>query len=262
MQAIEFIVPQDLAPYINCVMVQENPDPEAHFSLPLYADGFPGIMFQQAENGFYLLPREKRLSELFLFGQTLEPVALKTDGPFRFVVFQLYPFASRYLLGVDPRELNDDCYDLLQLQQIEVEAFRKELVAAQDLATHTAIISELMRQLIATQEIPADDTIQQAIRLILQHEGQLTVKEWREQLYLTERTFERKFMHQVGLSPKQFARIIQFQTSLSHLNEANYDKLVEIGLESGFADQSHFIRTFRKYTGQTPSFYLEAMRSS
>jgi AraC-like DNA-binding protein len=33
--------------------------------------------------------------------------------------------------------------------------------------------------------------------------------------------------------------------------------MVEIGYDSGFADQSHFIRTFKKYTGLTPSAYLK-----
>ncbi len=66
-------------------------------------------------------------------------------------------------------------------------------------------------------------------------------------------------MAQVGLTPKQFAKIIQFQTSLHYLNNSTYDKLVEVGLDSGFSDQSHFIRTFKKYTEQTPSYYLKQM---
>ena len=60
----------------------------------------------------------------------------------------------------------------------------------------------------------------------------------------------------------QFAKIVQFQTSLHGLNKARYDKLVEVGHNSGFSDQSHFIRTFKKYTGQTPSYYLTQMSSN
>ena len=76
-----------------------------------------------------------------------------------------------------------------------------------------------------------------------------------KQLPVTERTFERNFKSYVGLSPKQFAKIIQFQSSLNRLTKAKFQKLTDIGLESGFTDQSHFIRTFKSYTGQTPSFY-------
>ncbi|MEW7291063.1 helix-turn-helix domain-containing protein [Aquimarina sp. 2304DJ70-9] len=259
MKKVEFIVRKDLEPFINCIMVQENDEPTSHTNIPLYADGYPGIMFQQSKNGFYLLPRKKKLSELFLYGQTLEPVSLDAKGPFSFVVVQLYPFASKYLLGVDPKELNDDCFDLLQLDHIDVEAFRKKLTNCNNLNERVTIISDLMQELITSNQESKDDRIQQAISIILRHNGQIKIKELLEKLYVTERTFERNFMTQVGLTPKQFAKIIQFQCSLHKLNETNYDRLIEVGLDSGFSDQSHFIRTFKKYTGQTPSYYLKEM---
>ena len=56
MEKIDFIVEEDLEPYINLVMVKEDPDPHAHVNMPFYADGYPGIMFQQSENGFFILP--------------------------------------------------------------------------------------------------------------------------------------------------------------------------------------------------------------
>ncbi|MDG1692959.1 MAG: helix-turn-helix domain-containing protein, partial [Methylophilaceae bacterium] len=65
------------------------------------------------------------------------------------------------------------------------------------------------------------------------------------------------FRAYVGLSPKQFSKIIQFQSSLNKLTEAKFQKLTDIGFDSGFTDQSHFIRTFKSYTGQTPSFYYD-----
>lgn len=262
MEEAWFIVQKDLEPYINCIMVGEDSDPLARMHMPLYADGYPGIMFQQSAGGFYLLPKKKKLSELFLYGQTLEPVSLETQGPYRFVVVQLYPFASKYLLGVDPRELNDDCYDLLGLTHVNMEAFYQQMAQSEDLEIQAGIIQDLMQELITLSQIPPEDRIHQAINLIIRHQGQISISEVRDTIFLTERTFERKFLAQVGLTPKQFARIIQFQTSLHQLNSENYDRLIEVGLDSGFADQSHFIRTFKKYTGQSPSYYLRQMSSS
>jgi hypothetical protein len=112
-------VPANLEPYVNDIMVSEINDFNAHTKMPLYADGYPGIMFQQAEQGFYMMPRNKKLSELFLYGQTLQPVALEVRGSYKFIVFQLYPVASKYLLDVDPKKLNDECFDLSQLAQID-----------------------------------------------------------------------------------------------------------------------------------------------
>ena len=257
MKEVTFIIKKDLERFVNCIMIKESDSLTSHTNIPLYADGYPGIMFQQSQNGFYLLPRKKSLSELFLYGQTLAPVSLDVKGPFKFIVFQLYPFASKYLLGVDPKGLNDECYDLLQLEDVNVEAYRQKLIHSNKLEEQVDIISDLMLELIESNQVPKDDRIQQAIALILKNNGQIKVKALREELYMNERTFERNFMSQVGLSPKQFAKIIQFQCSLDQLTQANFDKLLDIGLDSGFSDQSHFIRVFKKYTGQTPSYYLK-----
>ncbi len=126
MKEVEYILHDDLEPFVNCILSKKSYVEDSHTNIPLYADGYPGIMFQQSVNGFFLLPERKPLSELFLYGQTLEPVSLDVKGPYEFIVFQLYPFASKYLLGVDPKKLNDDCYDLFCIQHINVEGYRRQ----------------------------------------------------------------------------------------------------------------------------------------
>ena len=250
-------IDQDLAPYVSCIMYGENSNSNSHTNIPLYADGYPGIMFQESNNGFYLLPKEKRLSELFLYGQTLDPISLDVKGPHSYVVVQLYPFASKYLLNIDPKVLNDECYDLLQIDYLDIVSFQKSLKNAKDLVEQVNFISNLMRELINSHNVYENDHVQKAISLILSKKGQIKIKELLNQIPLTERTLERNFKAYVGLSPKQFSKIIQFQFSLNQLTKTKFDKLLDVGLDSGFTDQSHFIRTFKSYTGQTPSFYFK-----
>jgi len=238
-------------------MYGENSGTDSHTNIPLYADGYPGIMFQQSENGFHLLPKGKALSELFLYGQTIDPISLDVRGPHNYVVVQLYPFASKYLLNIDPRVLNDECFDLLQIDYVDINGFQEKLKNTKDLKEQVDIISTLMRALIKSHNVYENDTVQKAISLIISSEGQIKIKALLDILPLSERTLERSFKAYVGLSPKQFSKIIQFQSSLNQLTEAKFEKLTDVGLDSGFSDQSHFIRTFKSYTGQTPSFYFK-----
>ncbi len=238
-------------------MYGENPHKNSHVNIPLYADGYPGIMFQRSENGFYLLPKGKKLSELFLYGQTIDPISLDVKGPHNYVVVQLYPFASKYLLNVDPKVLNDECYDLLQIDYLKITDYQEQLISTKNLGEQVEIISNLMRALIKSHNLSENDSIQKAISLIIESKGQIKIKALLDELALTERTLERNFKAYVGLAPKQFSKIIQFQSSLNQLTEAKFEKLTDVGLDSGFTDQSHFIRTFKSYTGQTPSFYFK-----
>ena len=74
-----------------------------------------------------------------------------------------------------------------------------------------------------------------------------------------ERTLERQFLKEIGVTPKQFAKMIQFSSSLKQMTDEDYVNLTDISYDSGFADQSHFIRSFKRYTGKTPKEFQKQL---
>ena len=117
-----------------------------------------------------------------------------------------------------------------------------------------------LNELVKLASANTDNSIKLALNVIISAKGNITIKEVREQLYITERTFEKRFSKEIGVTPKQFASIIQFSSSMNKLTKDDFCKLTDIGLDSGYADQSHFIRTFKKYTGKIPSNFLKSNR--
>jgi len=77
-----------------------------------------------------------------------------------------------------------------------------------------------------------------------------------QELFVTERTFQRMFEKNVGIPPNQYRRICQFNTAFRQLQLRKFNKLTDIAFENGYADQSHYIRSFREFTGITPKDYL------
>jgi AraC family transcriptional regulator len=79
----------------------------------------------------------------------------------------------------------------------------------------------------------------------------------------------------IGLSQSQFARAFKVSTGLppyqwwlhnsiscalfTRLNGS--DSLADIAIQNGFADQSHFTKTFRRVTGTTPANWKRVHRS-
>ncbi|HMB89928.1 MAG TPA: helix-turn-helix transcriptional regulator, partial [Rhodothermales bacterium] len=57
-----------------------------------------------------------------------------------------------------------------------------------------------------------------------------------------------------------FLRRLRLDWAASQLATAP-DSLADIALQAGFADQSHFTRAFKKYTGVTPGHYRRALRA-
>jgi AraC-like DNA-binding protein len=219
--------------------------------LPFYADGYPGLMYSECADGVLLQPNNKKLSELFLYGQTIEPIELHIKGQYKLIVFQLYPFATRLLLNIDPKEINDECFDLNDLKMVDTSKTLSTLKTTSE-KLQVKILSDYILQLVKHSSANLDNKIKLAVSTLISSKGTISITDLRNQLYITERTFERKFTKEIGVTPKQFAKIIQFSYSLNQLQESDYYSLTDVAYNNNFSDQSHFIRTFKKYAGQTP----------
>ena len=63
------------------------------------------------------------------------------------------------------------------------------------------------------------------------------------------RCFKEKF----GLPPNEFQNAIRIQRARSFLNRG--DAIIDVAMKTGFSDQSHLTRVYKKYIGLTPGQY-------
>ncbi len=71
------------------------------------------------------------------------------------------------------------------------------------------------------------------------------------------RQIERLFKNDLGMTPKQYARLVRVENARYLLKKRNKNQsFTEIGEKSGFYDQAHFIREFNSIIGLTPMAYL------
>ena len=70
------------------------------------------------------------------------------------------------------------------------------------------------------------------------------------------KTFERKFLQQIGLSPKLFARIVRFNKVINSKMQNPKKDWTPIAYDFGYYDQMHLIRDFKEFANDTPiSFF-------
>lgn len=75
---------------------------------------------------------------------------------------------------------------------------------------------------------------------------------------LSARRFIEVFRRDVGLRPKQFARIMRFRRALRLLGRCPHESLSSLALEAGYYDQAHFTREFKELSGLAPIAYRSA----
>jgi AraC-like DNA-binding protein len=73
-------------------------------------------------------------------------------------------------------------------------------------------------------------------------------------LSLTPRHLVRLFRHQLGLPPRQFARIIRLRRAVILIKRGA--TIVEAAASAGFADQPHFTREVNAFAGRPPTVLI------
>ncbi|MGL5891903.1 MAG: helix-turn-helix domain-containing protein [Bacteroidia bacterium] len=81
------------------------------------------------------------------------------------------------------------------------------------------------------------------------------VKDICKMFHMSERTLERKFTEDVGITPKQFIQVLRFNRAIRLASSKNAS-WAQIAGELGYTDQAHFIHSFRQFSGETPASYL------
>lgn len=130
--------------------------------------------------------------------------------------------------------------------------------AAQLLAVH--LLQHYTCEPIHIQESSQGLTRQQVQRVtdfIQAHLSQdLTLEALAQQAGFSSYHFARLFRQTMGESPHQFV-LRQRVERAQHLLKKTDDPLAHIALESGFANQSHLTRIFKRYLGLTPRSYRQ-----
>ena len=246
------VKPNDsIALFVKDILVFDETTNPDNTVLPFFADGYPGFLFHITPNGQLVQPQNKKMPVSYLHGQTIHPVGLHMEGNFIIISFQLYPFVINSLFRVNAKDLNNGCYDLSQIE--EWKSIEKMLLSLNDTERQISMISDFLLKTFNEQKDKLDLQIKDAIQIILSQNALITVHDLSEKLHMTIRTLERRFSKEVGISVKDFIQIIKFQQSYEQLSSKDYKKLTDIVFNNGFADQSHFIRVFKAFTGKTPS---------
>ena len=97
-------------------------------------------------------------------------------------------------------------------------------------------------------------------RKIMEQKGNLNLLVLSDITGYSDRYIRKKFTAEMGLSPKNFCRIIRFQNSLNTLLTGFYekDKILNAVYDNGYYDEAHFINEFRQFTSFTPGFLVKS----
>ena len=164
------------------------------------------------------------------------------------------PGMAAFVLGVSACDLVERHVTLDDLWGASGRCLHDRLACA---ATPHAALGLLESALVA--RVRASPSLHPAVAHALracERDAPLTrVAQMQRETGYSPRHFVALFRSAVGLTPKQYLRIVRFGTVLRQLAVGNVDTLADVAAANGYADQAHLTRDFRELAGVPPSAY-------
>lgn len=223
-----------------------------HPSYRIFADGYPGLIFQHQQGRSGLFREQEPLPICFIYGQKTKGFCLNQCAKNTlFFGIQFQPYALKQLLGIDLSLLTDVCLDaselfkdlvldeLFQLNQAHqlLQYFNTYFSTFKTLDFSSSYIIPIAQSFDAFRDRSSRD-IAQANQV-------------------STRKFQRDFKAHIGLSFEAYKQMIKFQRAVNQLQKMDPSKLVEMAYVLDYADQAHFGRSFKLYSGYTPKAFLQ-----
>ncbi len=249
--------PDDLSDFVRCFWTLQAPASTAPARQRIVPDGCMEMIFHCGDH--YRQHRSDGTSVVqprcFVFGQVVHPLEIEPVGrtdifAARFHVDGFTPFTERPLA-----DLADTATDLADLFGPAGSRLAQQVVVAVTVEERMAHVGAFLRSVLAERST-ADRLVAHAVATIAEAEGTLSIADVAERVQVNRRRLERRFLSDVGLSPKQLARIVRLQGAVARLSSGRYERLTDLAHEAGYHDQAHFIRDFRDFTGQPPGAFF------
>lgn len=95
------------------------------------------------------------------------------------------------------------------------------------------------------------------LKLIEKSHGNVLIKDLQNHTNTTKKTLERSFTQNIGVSPKLYSQIVQFNSAKTVLDlMLAKQQVAKVGLNMGYYNNSHFAARFKRFSGLTPKQYL------
>jgi len=234
-----------LSDYVRTVLILEGFS-SGPSNLPLVTNGMPALL---------CCTEKEHITRFTLFGKSVPDECWEVKANTTIVAYFFKPFAMAGIFNVPAATLAASPVELHSLLPHKTNAIKAQLMYATSTEQKVHVLEHfLIHQLEENRKVC--EVIKYATDEIMLHPDKDILTTLLQKLAINQRTFQRMFKKYVGISPSQYRRICQFQTSFAQVRAKEFTTLLDVAYDNGFADQSHFIRSFKEFADTTPNHYL------
>jgi len=257
---LEFFQPSEiLKPYVKHYYLFVSAE-DSEFEDTVFPSGDMEMIFNLGDGVWEASLGEKyvRTAKIELWGQLTQPLAIRSKGKHVMLGVKFFTHSAAYFLNDEIGVFNDLVSDLADILGGPIKMLYAQLLEAKDITKRIDLIETfLIKKLISSEKRSFKiDKVGNILSSLKKNPGETSLDRIATTHGITPRYLHKLIYQNTGLSPTAFNKILRFQYSLK-LIAKNDQPFTSIAYESGYFDQSHFIRDFKSFTGITPSAYMD-----
>ena len=257
MEFTHFAPSELLKPYIRHYYLFQS-EAGAAFADTVFPSGDMEMIFNLGEGVWSANGGSNPVMELW--GQITRPLPIYSTGRHTMLGVKFFPHSAAYFLDEEIGELNDRVTDLGDVLGKPVRQLYMQLQGAEDTTRRIALLEAFLLEKLRRAEKRAFrlDKVGHILKTMARDPAEVKINAIATQHGITSRYLNKLIYRHTGLTPISFSKIRRFQFSLKLIAKKD-QPLTSIAYESGYFDQSHFIKEFKSFTGLTPSAYLKSV---
>lgn len=182
--------------------------------------------------------------------------SLKVSGKVDVMGICFAPDGFHPFLKIPGTELRDQVLGADEIGLKVADRISEQLKEAPDTATRLVILErELLLLLNASCRPP--ESFRQIFEALKQPHNFSNINSFCRQYNISLRQVERLYNKYIGLSASAYCALNRFHFSLNQLLRTDYSKLSDLAYDNNFFDQTHFIKEFKRFAGNTPGRFVK-----
>jgi AraC-like DNA-binding protein len=230
---------------------------------PVPARTVPMIVFDFHDSPDVFLCKQKALVKspltVVVGPQTYRRLEMQLCGTLDTFAIMFQPDGLHRLFSLPMQELTDQDFEAHSVLGRFVSHMRERLGNSGSFEERVGLVNQFLLQQV--RHARSFDAVSAAANQIILASGCIGIPALADRSGLSMRQFERRFIQQVGMRPKLFARIARFEAALD--NKARFDSKswTDVAHEFGYYDQMHMVHDFGEFFAGTPTEMLAVLET-
>jgi AraC-like DNA-binding protein len=180
------------------------------------------------------------------------------NGHYIFFEIMFRPTGFHKIFRLPPGEINNQMAFAENVFQPDVKVFYEQLGAAAGFSEMCVLADAYLSGYLKKQKrVDYKDGLTCMSNTILKNNGMVSIDKLAYDANMSVRSFERHFIDQVGIPAKLFCNITRFNHALALKFKNPQMDWTAIALACGYYDQTHLIKDFKKFAGDTPAVFQQ-----